>query len=798
MGRFIIPAMPRVDTRVTHASTGPDASASSSDAVVSLAVEDLSCASCVARVEKTLLALPGVHRASVNFATGRADVGFAGDRVDPSAIAGALTESGYPSRVITSPEEDRTRVDAAHATEVASLGRATVTALLLTLPVVLLEMGANAVPAIGDFVEKTIGEDVERIVQFVLTSLVLAGPGRRFLRQGLPALARRAPDMNSLVALGTLAAWGYSTVASFLPARFPPGTANLYFEAAAVIVTLILLGRWLEARAKGRTGEAIRHLVGLAPAQARVLENGEFRDVPLDQVRVGDRVAVRPGERVAVDGQVVEGRSRVDESMLTGEPMPVAKAPGSSVVGGSVNQRGAFTFEATRVGADTALAGIVRLVEQAQGAKLPIQALVDRVTAWFVPLVMAAAFLTLGLWLTFGPAPALALATVNTVAVLIIACPCAMGLATPTSIVVGIGRGAAMGVLFRRGDALQALGDIDVVAFDKTGTLTAGQPTLTDLVIAEGVERDAVLANLAAVESRSEHPIGRAIVAAAERDGLAIPPAEGVEAHPGLGIEGVVEGHAISIGAARFMAEVGVEIDHLADATARSGDAGQTSSYAAMDGRLVATLSVADSIRETTPAALAALRALGVRTVMVTGDARGTADAVAAALGIGDVIADVLPEGKAAAIEALRVGGGRRVAFVGDGINDAPALATADVGIAIGTGTDVAIESADVILTSSDLAGVANAIGLSRRTMANIRQNLFWAFLYNALLVPVAAGALYPAFGILLSPMLAAAAMALSSVFVVGNALRLRHAPLAARRQAVFGMTTPVPDAVSP
>jgi len=738
----------------------------------------MSCASCVGRVEKTLLAVPGVHRAAVNLATAQAAVGYTAGAVEPDAIARAITDAGYPASVITAPEQTRARTENARSDELASLRRALAWAVALTLPVFVLEMGSHVVPDVSDLVAGTIGSRGSAIVQFVLTTLVLAGPGRRFLVKGFPSLAKGAPDMNSLVALGTSAAWGYSTLATFLPDLLPTGTANVYFEAAAVIVTLILLGRWLEARAKGRTGQAIRHLAGLAPPSARIVGTQGVHKVPLERVRVGDHVEVRPGERIAVDGQVLDGRSWVDESMLTGEPVPVSKAPGSDVIGGTINQRGAFMFKATRVGSDTALAGIIRLVEQAQGAKLPIQALVDRVTAWFVPAIMAIATLTFLSWLVFGPEPALALALVNAVAVLIIACPCAMGLATPTSIMVGTGRGAEMGVLFRRGQALQTLRDVDVVAFDKTGTLTLGHPTLTELTLVDGFERDEMLGLLAAVESRSEHPIARAIVEAAEHDGLEIPPAQDFEAHIGFGAEASVDGRRVAVGAARYMDRLGIDVTPFATDAARLGDAGHTPLYAAIDGHLVAVLAVADPIKETSPAALAALHALGVRTVMITGDEQRTADAVAARLGIDEVVAEVLPEGKTAAIEALRAQG-HRVAFVGDGINDAPALATADAGIAIGTGTDVAIESADVVLMSGDLGGVANAIALSRRTMANIRQNLFWAFAYNALLVPVAAGVLYPVSGILLSPMLAAGAMALSSVFVVGNALRLGWVSLA-------------------
>jgi Cu+-exporting ATPase len=588
--------------------------------------------------------------------------------------------------------------------------------------------------------------------------------------------------MNSLVALGTAAAWGYSVVATFLPGALPAGTANVYYEAAAVITTLILLGRYLEARAKGRTSEAIRRLVGLQPKTARVVRDGRTLDLPLAEVRTGDVVLVRPGEKVPVDGVVVEGSSFVDEAMITGEPVPLAKGVGAEVVGGTINKTGSFSFRAVRVGGDTVLAQIIRMVEQAQGAKLPIQALVDKVTAWFVPAVMAAATATFLIWLAFGPDPALAFALVNAVAVLIIACPCAMGLATPTSIMVGTGRAAEMGVLFRKGDALQTLRDTGVIALDKTGTLTLGRPELTDFDMLDGFDRDEVLRLVASVEARSEHPIAEAIAAAAEARGLALSPVEAFEAVPGHGVAASVGGCHVAIGADRYMRTLGHDPSAFEAAARRLGEDGKSPLYAAIDGRLAAIVAVSDPIKSSTPEAVRALHGLGLKVAMITGDNRGTAEAIARRLGIDEVVAEVLPEGKVEAVKRLGTGG-RRVAFVGDGINDAPALAAADVGIAIGTGTDIAIESADLVLMSGDLRGVVNAIALSQATIRNIKQNLFWAFAYNAALIPVAAGALYPAQGWLLSPILAAGAMALSSVFVLANALRLRRfrPPLADR-----------------
>ena len=652
---------------------------------------------------------------------------------------------------------------------------------MLALPVFVLEMGSHMIPGMHEWVASTIGIQQSWYLQFVLTLLVLAIPGWRFYEKGFPALFRLGPDMNSLVAVGTAAAFGYSMVATFAPSLLPAGTVNVYYEAAAVIVALILLGRFLEARAKGRTSEAIKRLVGLQAKEAHVLRDGRIVDIPINDVAQGDIVEVRPGERVPVDGEVTEGRSFVDESMITGEPIPVEKAEGSTVVGGTVNQKGALTLRATAVGGQTMLAQIIRMVEQAQGSKLPIQAVVDKVTLWFVPAVMLAAVLTFLVWLVFGPSPALSFALVNAVAVLIIACPCAMGLATPTSIMVGTGRGAEMGVLFRKGEALQLLKDAKVVAVDKTGTLTEGRPVLTDLEIADGFDRNQVLAKVAAVESRSEHPIARAIVESAVEGGIALPTMTDFDSVTGMGVRATVDGARVEVGADRFMRELGLDVGSFARTAERLGNEGKSPLYAAIDGRLAAIIAVADPIKSSTPAAIAALHQLGLKVAMITGDNARTAQAIAKQLGIDEVVAEVLPEGKVEAVRRLKATHGQ-IAYVGDGINDAPALAEADVGLAIGTGTDVAVESADVVLMSGNLQGVPNAIALSKATIGNIRQNLFWAFGYNTALIPVAAGVLYPAYGVLLSPIFAAGAMALSSVFVLGNALRLRRfqPPLAA------------------
>ncbi len=758
---------PRLVAAIENAGYGVPAPSGA----VELSVRGMTCASCVGRVERALRAVPGVSDAAVNLATERATVQGS---ADTASLIAAIADAGYEAAPVGQGQAERQSTDQRKDAEERALRRDFILALVLTLPVFLLEMGTHLIPGMHALIDRSIGMQNSWYLQFALTTLVLFVPGIRFYEKGLPALWRRAPDMNSLVAVGSLAAYGYSLVATFAPALLPPGTINVYYEAAAVIVTLILLGRLLEARAKGRTSEAIRRLVRLQAKTARVRRDGGSVDVPVETVTTGDIVEVRPGERIPVDGQLTEGESYVDEAMITGEPVPVAKTPGSPVTGGTVNQKGAFAFRATAVGGDTVLSQIIRMVEEAQGSKLPIQALVDRVTMWFVPAVMVVAALTFLVWLVLGPSPALSFALVNAVAVLIIACPCAMGLATPTSIMVGTGRGAELGVLFRKGEALQLLKDARVVALDKTGTLTEGRPALTDLELAPGFERGAVLAQVAAVEDKSEHPIARAIVDAAAAEQLTLPAISEFTSVTGFGVRALVAGQRVEIGADRYMSQLGLDVAPFAATAERLAAEGKSPLYAAIDGRLAAIIAVADPIKPATPAAIRALHDLGLKVVMITGDNARTAGAIATRLGIDDVVAEVLPDGKVEAIRRLRSEYGK-LAFVGDGINDAPALAEADVGLAIGTGTDIAIETADVVLMSGSLQGVPNAIALSKATIGNIRQNLFWAFAYNVALIPVAAGVLYPAFGILLSPVFAAGAMALSSVFVLGNALRLRR-----------------------
>jgi len=751
------------DATQTLASLGYPARASK----VTLNIASMSCASCVGRVDKALVDVPGVLSVSVNMAAETATVEYLEGVVSLGDLMAASAAIGYPAE-IAEARASQSRV-ARKAEEADGFRRSVLLAAVLTLPVLVLEMGAHLIPAFHMAIETSIGTQTSWLIQFVLATLVLFGPGRHFYTKGFPALFKGAPDMNSLVAVGTGSAWGYSVVATFLPGLLPEGVRAVYFEAAAVIVVLILIGRWLEARAKGRTGAAIQALLGLQVRNARVVRGGGTVEVDVGALAVGDVILVRPGERIPVDGEVTEGSSNVDESMITGEPVPVQKAAGAAVTGGTVNGTGSLTFKAARVGSDTTLAQIIRMVEEAQGAKLPIQGLVDRVTLWFVPAVMALSALTVMVWFLVGPDPALTFALVAGVSVLIIACPCAMGLATPTSIMVGTGRAAEMGVLFRKGDALQALSEVDVIALDKTGTVTEGQPSLTDLVTADGFDRDKVLSLIAAVEAQSEHPIAEAIVRGAQTEGIAVPNATGFRSITGYGVAATVEGQEVMVGADRYMNREGIEIAALVETEAELAGRGRTALYAAIDGKLAAVIAVADPVKPASQEAVAALHARGFKVAMITGDKRETAEAIARETGIDHVIAGVLPDGKVAALDDLRAGD-RKIAFVGDGINDAPALAHADVGIAIGTGTDVAIESADVVLMSGDLRGVVNAVEVSRRTMTNIRQNLVWAFGYNVALIPVAAGVLYPAFGLLLSPVFAAGAMALSSV--IAPALR--------------------------
>ena len=747
-------------------------------AETTLTVQGMSCASCVSRVEDALLDVDGALEANVNLATDRATVRYVPGTAQPADFNTAIRDAGYEV-VDTEGATDRSDVEKqAREEEKQSMKRRFFWALAFTLPVFVLEMGFMHVPAMEAWITDLVSTQTLYYVLFALTSVVMFGPGRYFYRHGWPALKNGAPDMNTLVMIGTSAAYGYSVVATFLPQVLPEGTVHVYYEAAAVIITLILAGNYMEALAKGRASDAIRKLLDLQATTARVVRDGEEQEIDVRDVVPGDVIRVRPGEKVPVDGEVVDGSSYVDESMVTGEPDPVSKGAGDEVVGGTINKTGSFTFRATRVGEETVLSQIVEMVEEAQGSAPPIQSLADRVVTVFVPFVLATAAVTFGIWMAFGPDPVLTFALVTAVSVLIIACPCAMGIATPISVMVGTGRAAELGVYVREGEALQALHTADLVAFDKTGTLTKGRPEVTDFLPQNGFEEDDLLRWVAGVESQSEHPIGEALVSRAQDRGLDWPDATDFDAIPGHGVQATVEGRTVAIGAERLMDRLDVAFDGQQSLADDLADAAKTPLYVAVDGTLAAVVAVADPIKDSTPVALDALHDLGIEVAMITGDDERTARAIARELGIDRVQAEVLPDDKAAAVKQFQEQG-QTVAFVGDGINDAPALAQADVGIAIGTGTDVAIESGDIVLMAGDLRGVPNAVHLSKHTLRNIKQNLFWAFAYNVLLIPVAAGVLYPAFGLLLSPALAALAMVFSDLFVVGNALRLRRLEVA-------------------
>jgi Cu+-exporting ATPase len=732
----------------------------------------MSCASCAGRVDKALRQLPGVLAVDVNLATETAQVTYTPDLASRADFIAASTAAGYAAQEHS--EDSHGQVQARKQQLAEAYGRRSRLAAFLAAPVIILGMGGHVLPGFERLIADVIGQKANWIIQCIFATAVLFGPGLDFYRRGFPALWRGAPDMNSLVALGTGAAYAFSLIATFLPQILPEGVSGVYYEPASLIVVLILFGRDLENRAKGRTGKAIQSLLGLRVKTAQVRRAGEFVDCPIEEIVVGDVLSLRPGERVAVDGVVHEGSSYIDESMITGEPRPVEKSTGAALTAGTVNGMGHVIYEARRVGHDTTLSQIIQLVEQAQGAKLPIKALVDRLTLWFVPMVLTLAFATVTVWMIWGPAPALPYALVAGVCVLIIACPCAMGLATPTSIMVGTGRAAEMGVLFRKGDALQLLADVDVIAFDKTGTLTRGQPVLTDLDVADGLGRRATLQVMASVEQGSDHPIARAIVMAAAEEGLELLPIQDGQTYAGLGLSAHVAGEEVILGTERFMRERGIDVKGYHASAEALASQGKSVIFAARAGQVIALAGVSDALKPSTQGAIARLKAAGITVAMLTGDRRDAALQIAADLGIDQVHAELLPADKSRVLAELKTKT-RQLAFVGDGINDAPALAAADIGIALGTGTDVAVESADIVLMSGDLLGVVNAIEMSRLTLRNIKQNLFWAFGYNVALIPVAAGALYPAFGMLLSPILAAAAMALSSIFVLANALRLRY-----------------------
>jgi Cu+-exporting ATPase len=747
---------------------------------ITIPVVGMTCASCVGRVERAVEKVPGVLDVTVNLGTEKSTVEYLAGEVDVGTLERAIEGAGYG--VV---REEETSVEDAHEREYRKLEGNFLLAVALTALILigsLPQMLGLAVP-----VSMT-------LLNFGL--LALATPvqfwaGWRFYEGAWAALRHGQANMNTLVALGTSAAYLYSAVATLAPGLLA-GRADVYFDTSSLIITLVLLGRLLEARAKGRTNEAIKKLAGLQARTARVVRGqgpGEDVDVPVEEVEVGDLLLVRPGEKVPVDGVVLAGESAVDESMITGESIPVSKREGDEVIGATVNKTGSFRFRATKVGSETALAQIIRMVEQAQGSKAPIQRLADRISAIFVPVVILIATMTFFVWLWLGPEPAFTHALLNFVAVLIIACPCAMGLATPTSIMVGTGKGAQRGILVKGGEALEEAHKLTTVVLDKTGTLTRGEPRLTDVIPLDGLSGDELLVVAAAAERRSEHPLGEAIVAGAMDRGLDVPEPETFDAPTGRGVRATVCGKTVLVGSRKLMDESGVPEDGLASRFEELTASGKTPMFVAVDGEVAGLVAVADVVREESKEAVDLLRRMGLEVVMLTGDNGRTAESVAGELGIERVLAEVVPEDKEKEIRKLQVEG-KVVAMVGDGINDAPALASADVGVAIGTGTDVAMEAADLTLISGDVRGVARAIRLSKATMQNIKQNLFWAFAYNVALIPVAAGILYPLFAGgtvpealrtflgeygFLNPVLAAAAMALSSVTVVSNALRLRR-----------------------
>ena len=732
---------------------------------LTLPVRGMHCAACVTKVEGALTSVQGVSEASVNLATERATVAFDPTRADVGALQAAVERAGYELVEPTTSASSDDHEAAARAEQERRTRRKLIVGAVLSVPVLLGGM-ADVLPGVPAWLTNP-------WLLLILATPVQFWVGAQFHVDFVRDLRHRTASMSTLVSIGTNAAYFFSLAVTLWPHVFMPAGGMTYYETGAVVITLVVLGRWLEARARGRTSEAIRRLVGLAPRTARVVRDGHEIDIATDQVLVGDVIRIRPGERVPVDGIVIEGASAVDESMLTGEPIPVEKSPGATAVAGTVNRTGTFLFRATRVGRDTTLARIIRLVEDAQASRAPIQRLADRVAAVFVPVVLVIAAVTFLGWLAFGPSPRLTMALTTAVAVLVIACPCAMGLATPTAIMVGTGKGAEHGVLIKSAPALELLHRVDTIVFDKTGTLTVGRPEVTDVVTVGDPTRDDVLALAAAAEQGSEHSIGEAIVRQAKERGVAVPPVSGFNAVPGRGIDAMATDGRILLGNRALMAERGIEVDAVDERVRDLQQHGHTVVYVAFAGRLAGLIALADVLKPDATTTVRRLRDLGVAVAMLSGDNRQTADAIARQAGIDRVLAEVPPEAKAGEIQRLQ-DEGHQVAMVGDGINDAPALAQADVGIAMGSGTDIAIEAADVTLMRGDLAGVVAALELSRRTIAIVRQNLAWAFGYNVVLIPVAAGALYP-FGVLLSPILAGAAMAFSSVSVVTNSLRLKR-----------------------
>ncbi len=746
---------------------------------VKIGIENLRCASCVKFIEDELKSTPGVLGASVNIATQEATVDYLPQNTTLSQLNAAIQTWGYKTRPATS-DEPVDKQEEAHTREYRRLMNRFWFAAIVSVPVMATAY-YQFLPVLKD-----LGMDSLRLLwggTALLTLPVLFYSGKDFFTGAWASFKHRSANMNTLIALGTAAAWLYSTFAISFPAIFPEGTSEPFYDVVSVVIALVVLGQALELRAKGQSSAAIKKLLGLQAKTARVIRDGKEMDIPVEEVLVGDVIQVRPGEKIPVDGVIVEGSSAVDESMLTGESLPASKKMGDEVIGATINKTGAFKFRTTKVGKDTALAQIVKMVQDAQNSKAPIARLADTVSSYFVPIVMILAVWTFVIWFAFGPQPQLVYALVTSVTVLIIACPCALGLATPMSLMVGIGKGAEHGILIRSGEALQTARAIQIVVLDKTGTITKGKPELTDTVLSEQsqVSSDELLKLAAAVETVSEHPLAEAIVEGAKAKGIKLSAPENFEAVPGYGVIATVEGRRVVLGNLKMMNKENIALGNLEETAAKLADDGKTPMYIAIDNKAAGIVAVADTVKEDSAEAIAALQKMGIEVVMITGDNHRTAEAIARKVGITRVLAEVLPEDKAQNIQQLqadltgkRGAGGKKVAMVGDGINDAPALAQADVGLAIGTGTDVAIEASDITLIKGSLKGVVTAIEVSRATMTNIYQNLFGAFIYNTLGVPVAMGLLFPFFGLLLSPLIAGAAMAFSSVTVVGNANRLR------------------------
>jgi Cu+-exporting ATPase len=754
----------------------------------SLRDDGVACPTCVTNIGSLLDRLPGIDRVETNYAAERVMVDFDPTKIRTEEMRRAIGSAGYRLEERREPGSAETE-DAetiARGAELRDLLRRVVVGAILTAPVFFAIMATQFFDAtwVPDFL-------LNRWVQLAFIAPVMLYTGWPIHRSGWLILSHRTADMNSLITIGTSAAFGYSLFVTVTPGAVPEELREVYFEAVGVILTLILLGRLLEGRAKAGTGEAIRKLIGLQAKTARIVRDGEEREIPIEDVEIGDVIVVRPGQKIPVDGEVLDGRSAVDESMVTGEPIPVSKDPGDTVIGATINQTGAFRFRATKVGRDTMLAQIIGLVEQAQASKAPIQRLADLVASYFVPAAVFIAIGTFVIWFDFGPAPAVTFALVSAVSVLIIACPCALGLATPLSIMVGTGKGAENGVLIRSAEALETAYKLNTIVLDKTGTITKGAPALTDVVVADGFDEQELLRLVASAERSSEHPLASAIVAGAEARAIALGEPSGFDSVTGQGVRATVDGHEVVVGRKELLADAGADPATLEETAGSLASDGKTAIYAAVDGRPAGVVAVADTIKEGSPSAIRALGDLGLEVVMITGDNARTAEAVARQVGIERVFAEVLPQDKALEVRRLQEEG-KLVAMVGDGINDAPALAQSDVSIAIGTGTDVAIEAADVTLISGDLRGVASALALSRATMRNIRQNLFFAFIYNSIGIPIAAGILYPFIGVVLNPMFAAAAMAASSLSVVTNANRLRGF----KGPAVAGGARPVTGAV--